>query len=126
LDKQSLHKLTKICDYHVTCETVDYLNEQQFFGPKNLKAKKTYESRQKYHWTKCMFELNLLKLWKCTHGLHCEANFENYLVHLCKIRTLCDEVDSPNIFTVGEFNAGPKNMPGLLLSCFCSELELHW
>jgi len=46
------------------------------------------------------------------------------LNYLSKISTFCDEIDSPNVFIVGEFNACPNNYFGEMLSHFCLEHEL--
>jgi len=54
----------------------------------------------------------------------CDSNYDEYRNYLCKISTLCDETESPNLFIVGDFNACPNNNFGKLLSQFCLEHEL--
>ena len=52
------------------------------------------------------------------------SNYDEYINYLSKISTLCDEIDSPNVLIVGDFNACPNNNFGVLLSHFCLEHEL--
>jgi len=54
----------------------------------------------------------------------CDSNYDEHMNYLSKISTLCDEIDSPNIFIVGDFNSCPNNNFGELLSQFCLEHEL--
>ena len=54
----------------------------------------------------------------------CDSNYDEYINYLSKISTLCDEIDSPNVLIVGDFNACPNNNFGVLLSQFCMEHEL--
>ena len=54
----------------------------------------------------------------------CDSNYDEHMNYLSKISTLCDEIDSPNIFIVGDFNSCPNNNFGELLSQFCLEQEL--
>ena len=54
----------------------------------------------------------------------CDSNYDEYINYLSKISTVCDEIDSPNVLIVGDFNACPNNNFGILLSQFCLEHEL--
>ena len=55
----------------------------------------------------------------------CDSNYDEYINYLTKISTPCDEIDSPNVFIVGDFNACPNNNFVELLSQFCLEHELN-
>ena len=53
-----------------------------------------------------------------------DCNYHEYLNYLSKISSLCDEIDSLNVFIVGYLNACPKNNFGQLLSLFYLEHEM--
>jgi len=40
----------------------------------------------------------------------CDSNYDEYVNYLSKISTICDEIDSPNVFIVEDFNACPKKI----------------
>ena len=49
------------------------------------------------------------------------ANTDEFLAYLGKLRQLCEELQSPNICFVGDFNPGTTNTFGGLLEDFCME-----
>jgi len=49
------------------------------------------------------------------------ANTDEFLPYLGKLRQLCEELQCPNICSVGDFNAGTTNTFGGLLEDFCME-----
>ena len=49
------------------------------------------------------------------------ANTDEFLAYLGKLSQLCEELQCPNIFFVGDFNAGTTNTFGGLLEDFCME-----
>ena len=49
------------------------------------------------------------------------ANTDEFLAYLGKLRQLCEELQWPNIFFVGGYNAGTTNTFGALLEDFCME-----
>ena len=54
-----------------------------------------------------------------------DGYYDEYINYLSKISTLFDEIDSPNVLIVGDFNACPKNNFGVLLSQFCLEHKIN-
>jgi len=70
--------------------------------------------------------LKLFELHKCLHAilLWLQLLYDEYINYLSKISKICDEIDSPNVLIVGDFNACPTNNFGVLLSQFCLEHEL--
>ena len=54
----------------------------------------------------------------------CPNNTDDFLEYLGKIKSLCDDLQCPNICFMGDFNASPNNSFGALLENFCIENDL--
>jgi len=135
LAKQTLDKLTDISDIHFACGTaeVDYTKGITSGRPygwtailsnKKLNAKIFMNQDQSIISLGVCLDSSSLNFINVYMPYCCDSNYDEYINYLSKISTLCNDLDSPNVLIVGNFNACPNNNFGVLLSQFCLEHEL--
>jgi len=135
LVKQTLDKMTDISDNHFACGTaeVDYtkgITSGRPYGGtailwnKKLNANTFMNQDQSIIGLEVCLDSNSLNILNVYMPYCYDSNYDEYINYLSKISILCDEIASPNVFIVGDFNACPNNNFGELLSQFYLEHEL--
>lgn len=52
------------------------------------------------------------------------TNVDDFLSYLCKLGSMCDDINHPNLCFIGDFNASPSNSFGSFLTPFCVDFDL--